>query len=309
MTSACTSWAGADRPYRRFSRRGPVGRTGWPGTGRRRHAVAVPSRLLTPRDGAALVRWERRTERPLLALAVGFLLLLVLPVFASPSATWRAALTTAEVVIWAVFAGDYVVRLALAPNRWRFVRSHPIDLLVVLLPLLRPLRAAPLLRLLHLGVVAGATYSRTRRSLHATVALYVGTSAVVLIVLAAVAMYDAERHAPDANITTFQDALWWAITTVTTVGYGDRFPTTGLGRIVAAVLMVVGIALVGVVTATIAAWFVGRMRQVQQAEQRNEATLADVLAELRALHRRLDALEGRAAPAPDGTAPARDGRT
>jgi len=104
-------------------------------------------------------------------------------------------------------------------------------------------------------------------------------------------MLDAERGAEDANIVSLQDALWWAASTVTTVGYGDRYPTTGLGRIIAVALMVVGIALLGVVTATVAAFFVSRLQDVQEAEERTEATLSDVLAELREVRTRLDALD------------------
>ena len=67
---------------------------------------------------------------------------------------------------------------------------------------------------------------------------------------------------------------------MTTVGYGDRYPTTGVGRLVAVALMLVGIALLGVVTATVAAWFAGRLQDVREAEVRTEVTLAEVLDEL-----------------------------
>jgi voltage-gated potassium channel len=110
--------------------------------------------------------------------------------------------------------------------------------------------------------VAGVAHSRAQRSLHATVAVYVTTAAAGLLVLAAAAMYDVERRAPSGNIKTFPDELWWAITTVTTVGYGDRYPTTGTGRLVGGALMLVGIALLGVITASIAVWFVDRLRDV-----------------------------------------------
>lgn len=79
---------------------------------------------------------------------------------------------------------------------------------------------------------------------------------------------------PDANITAFGDAVWWAITTMTTVGYGDRYPTTGTGRMAAA-LMLGGITLLGVMTATLASWLV---EHVSVAEQQQTADLREELA-------------------------------
>lgn len=229
----------------------------------------------------------------MLALALIFLLVLVLPLLLHPRPPVSTVFAVANVVIWVAFAGDYLARLYLAPSRWRFVRSHPLDLIVVVVPFLRPFRVLRALRVLRLGAVAGIVHGRAQRSFHATVAAYVALSAAGLMLLAAAAMYDAERTAPGANIRTVPDALWWAMTTVTTVGYGDRFPTTGTGRLIASALMVVGIALLGVVTATIAAWFVDKLRGVQAAEERTNATLSDVLGELRSLHARLDAIDAR----------------
>ncbi len=189
------------------------------------------------------------------------------------------------------FACDYAVRLFLAPERWRFVRTHPLDLLVIALPMLRPLRALRLLRLARVATLLGLTHRQAQRSLHARVSAYVGATVVVFMGVSAVAMVDVERRSEDANITSLSDALWWAATTVTTVGYGDRYPTTGLGRLIALALMVVSIALLGVVSASVAAFFVSRLQDVQQAEARTEATLSDVLVELRELRARVEALK------------------
>jgi voltage-gated potassium channel len=240
------------------------------------------------RTADGLTRWEARAERPLLVLAVAFLIVLILPAVSGLPGWADVLLQVANVAIWAAFVVDYGARLYLAPERWRFVRRNPLDLLLVLVPFLRPLRAARLLRLLRVAVVAGAVQGRARRSLHATVATYVGASAAVLLLLSSLAMYDTERTAKGGNIRTFGDALWWAASTMTTVGYGDRYPTTGRGRVIAAVLMLFGIALLGVVSATIAAWFIGRLNAVQATEERTEANLAEILDELRALRARLD---------------------
>ena len=88
-----------------------------------------------------------------------------------------------------------------------------------------------------------------------------------MLFVASLAVLDAERGRKGATIATFGDALWWAVTTVTTVGYGDRFSVTTTGRFVAAGLMLAGIALLGVVTASFASWLLDRVREVEDQAQ------------------------------------------
>ena len=150
---------------------------------------------------------------------------------------------------------------------------------VVVLPLLRPLRLLRLLTLLHvLNRHAGT-------SLRGRVVIYVSGAAVMVMSLASLAILDAERGRPGSNIESFGDALWWSATTGTTVGYGDRFPVTAQGRAIAAVLMLCGIALLGVVTATLASWLIQRVQEVEEASQaatrRDFEALTEELARLR----------------------------
>jgi voltage-gated potassium channel len=107
----------------------------------------------------------------------------------------------------------------------------------------------------------------------------------------------AERSTPQGSIKTFPDALWWAVTTVTTVGYGDRYPITAMGKIIATSLMIFGIALAGVITASVAAWFVSSLTAARDdvEETVNEDT-ERVLVAIQTLHDRLDRLEGRLPP-------------
>jgi voltage-gated potassium channel len=88
------------------------------------------------------------------------------------------------------------------------------------------------------------------------ITLKVALSAAFISYIAAIQITLSERTVEGSNIKTFSDGLWWAVTTVTTVGYGDRYPTTTEGRLLAVLLMVTGISLVGVITASVAAWFV-----------------------------------------------------
>lgn len=216
-----------------------------------------------------VVRWERRTEWPLAAVAVVFLgaytWLVLQPTMPRPL---HHALNVVSYAAWATFWVDYLVRVALARPRGRYVLRHVPDLLVLALPVLRPLR---LLRLIVLLKVLNRTFAD---SLRGRVVVYVVCTASLVVFAAALAALSAERGHPGANIVTFGDALWWAIVTITTVGYGDRYPVTTEGRFVAVGLMIAGIAMLGVVTAAFASWLVDRVRDTESEAQ--AATRADI---------------------------------
>lgn len=148
-------------------------------------------------------------------------------------------LGAANLVLWLVFLVDYLARVFLAMDRWLFIRTHVLALLVVAVPFLRPLR------LLMLVAVVGQFIQRAKGGVRGRVLAFVLLATVVLMSTAAVLVYGFERTAEGSSIVTLGDAVWWAIATVTTVGYGDSIPVTPQGRTVAAVLMVVGIGLVG----------------------------------------------------------------
>jgi voltage-gated potassium channel len=236
-----------------------------------------------------LDRWERRAEWPLTVAALLFLIAYAWPILDPelPSSV-RRTLGLVAWAAWALFVVDYLVRLALATERGKFFVRNIFDLLVVALPLLRPLRLLRLVTLLHvLNRHAGG-------SLRGRVVVYVAGAASLILFVASLAILDAERGREGANIGTFGDALWWALTTVTTVGYGDRFPVTGTGRAVAAGLMLSGIALIGVVTATFASWLIEKVQEVEDAAQ--TATRRDIEAlteEVAQLRRTLDATQVR----------------
>ena len=137
----------------------------------------------------------------------------------------------------------------------------------------------------------------TVRGFHLWVVASVTVVASVIVMLSSLALWLLERHKTGSNIRTFGDAVWWAMETITTVGYGDHHPTTVEGRWVAGALMVIGLALVGVITATVVTWFFSELdvlrdvRKIEAEEERTEATLADILAQVTALNARLDHLE------------------
>lgn len=246
-------------------------------------------------DGPRVHAWVTRTGAALDALALAFLLALFVQWLVAPQSwsTWVVALTDAiAAVVWVAFAVDYVVRLSLAESRGRFVRTHRLDLVMVLLPFLRTVRALLILR----SSVGRFTTGRIAQSILGAV--------VVLVGLAALLEWRFESVAPDSTITTVPRALWWAIVTTTTVGYGDEVPVTPWGRVVAALTMLVGIGLIGTVSATVANWFISRHggapgEEPAQSAAPDVASLMARLDEIAAEQQRIrELLQSRTDPGP-----------
>jgi len=245
--------------------------------------ILVPGERVADPTEPRLSAWEARTDLPLTGLA-GFFLLgyawQVLHTGATPTARlWQEILLWG---IWAVFLVDYLIRFALARAKRRFVWRHMFDLIVVALPMVRQLRA------LRLITVLRVLNKRVAVNFRGRIGLYVGATVLLVGLSASLAVLDAERADPDASITTFGDALWWTLTTITTVGYGDRFPVTTEGRLVAAALMIGGIALLGVVTGVIASWFVEKIAGAEQSiEETTRSEVQALRAELAELRQEL----------------------
>ncbi|MFE9678135.1 potassium channel family protein [Streptomyces sp. NPDC006259] len=198
-----------------------------------------------------LIRWERRTEVPLALASAAYLAGYAVHVLgAGLPDSWRDFALTVLFGAWALFAVDYAVRWRLSGQGPRFVRRHWLDTLVVLLPLLRPLR------IVRLYEAVLRRRGGPRLSLHARVIVYAGVSTVLLGFAGALAVYAQERGAPGTEMHTFGDAVWWACSTLSTVGYGDVTPVTPLGRFIAAGLMACGLALLGAVTGSFSSWLI-----------------------------------------------------
>lgn len=246
--------------------------------------------MLRMKQPSPQAQWERRTQTPLLVLALGFAVAYAVPIVlpdASPAV--HGACKHAEWVVWAAFAADYLMRLGLADSKRAFVRTHWLDLAAVVLPMIQPLR---LLRVVSTLMLVGR---RARMAPQIRLTTYVAGSVVGLLMFGSLAVLSVERDAPDGNIKNLGDALWWSVTTMTTVGYGDHSPTTGLGRLLAVGLMLSGIALLGVVTANIAAWFISRFERDDLVERAQTAAISELAAEVRALRAEVARLGGAAA--------------
>jgi voltage-gated potassium channel len=245
-------------------------------------------------------RYARLSGAPVTALAFLMIPVLLVPLIRPLHGAVAVSFDAADYVIWALFAVDYGVRFGLAPDRPRFVRTHVFDLAVVALPFLRPLRALRALRGLgelravrllqasRLAAFVGTGFGHAREIIRRRGLHYVAGLVIAIMFVAAGLEVAFEAHAKGSNIHSYGDALWWAVVTVTSVGYGDQYPVTIAGRAVAVVLMITGIALFGVVAASIASYFVE-----QDQDRRVEARMDEILAVLNRLEARLDAAERR----------------
>lgn len=239
------------------------------------------------RPSQNLSLWERKAEWPLLALSFVFLAAYAAPIVnpdLDPQLVAWSSFT--QNMIWAVFALDLAVRFLLAPQRSSFARSHVIDIVAVMLPALRSLRLLRLVSVVTLFSRRAAEASSFR------VRFTTQTIATVLLLwlVASLAITEAERNS-GGTIQDFGDGSWWAITTMTTVGYGDAFPVTTTGRLIGVGLMLTGIALLGVVTASIAAWFVERFKSAEAQVARDSDAIHLLTKEVQQLRNQLALLQ------------------
>ena len=229
----------------------------------------------------AQIEWRKAAEWPLTAAAALFLVAYAWQVIIEPGGRSLLVTDLAMWVIWGLFLLDYAMNLVLAPDRRRWFWRHLHELLVVVLPVFRPLRLLRLVSVLRVFDRAQEDLLRGR------IVIYAIGSSVLLVVVSGLAMLDLERTVPGASITTIGDALWWAVVTITTVGYGDLAPVTVGGRFIAIGVMVGGIALLGTITASLASWFLERVSadddQTRADARVNVERLSAEIAELRGL--------------------------
>ena len=194
---------------------------------------------------------KRAWNEILTFLALCFLVAFSYPAFKSDiSASQQNYIDLVQWICWLAFALDLAFGIISAENKKSYLKHHPLEIASVLLPFLRPLR---LMRVISFG---GLAIQKVAIGRQFAITLKVVLTSIFVAYIAAVQITITERSVEGSNIKNFADGLWWATTTVTTVGYGDRYPTTSEGRFLAVLLMIVGISLIGVITASVAAWFV-----------------------------------------------------
>jgi voltage-gated potassium channel len=201
--------------------------------------------------------YRRLARYPLFLAGLMFVvgLLLTLDPYLDTIDSHHVAGRTLVTVSWAVFLIDYIVSLYLAPDRPTYMKTHVLQAVGVLFP---PLR---ILLIFHVTYEVARS---SRRAFGDRVRLYLVYVSTIVIGLSSFLVMLVERDAPGATIKNYGDALWWAAETISTVGYGDMYPVTFTGRILAISLMINGFLILSVLTATVAQKFVTSMLGVQE---------------------------------------------
>ncbi|MBA4137035.1 MAG: ion transporter [Opitutus sp.] len=247
--------------------------------GRNAMFAAAPQRTTAPGRMIYL-------EILVLVLSIFSILALAAELMLPLGADERALLNRLDWAVCAVFLLDFVVHLWRAPDRLGYLRWGWIDL-ISSIPVIEWLRWGRIFRVVR---ILRALRSFHEVAEHFALAPAKGTFGIVSIltvlvaIFSALAMLNVERGVPGANIHSADDALWWAFVTLTTIGYGDHYPVTGAGRMIAVILVICGLSIFGTFTALVASFFVGRF------QKRTDVELSDVLHEVRELRREVTEL-------------------
>ena len=253
-------------------------------------------RRIRPRSQESLDWYDLSTVWFWLAVSFVYLAVMLLQLFGSPS--YRPVLNAFDWAMSGVFAVDYGLRFYMAPDRRKFVFHvwNLADLLVIATPVIAkftPVAWTGLLRVVRvvrLGIIAKRVWDGSSRSFQRGQVKWVAIVAGGVVVLSWLTVWAQESTHPDSAIHTPFDALWWAVVTMFTVGYGDTYPHTIVGKVAATVLMFAGIALFGMVTAALASLFVESSSEKDARQRRDgmQAQMDDMAQQLARIEQKLD---------------------
>ena len=233
-----------------------------------------------------LERIERYTELPLMIAALVMIPLSIGQFFWDISEKNAQIFFSIDALIWAIFVIDFSVKIGISSKRLEYLKKHWVDLVVIALPWFRALR------IIRIIIFAVRSYQgATRIGKPDFLILY----AVALVIFAATAVTTVEQGHQmltesgtlvPTPLSSFSNALWWSIVTITTVGYGDMTPSTEIGRAIAYVLMIGGVCIFAGITANLASLFVRPNRNIDNS-------LTEMTEEIKILRRELKTFMGK----------------
>lgn len=220
-------------------------------------------------------RIERVTKYPMAILGIAWLVIAIVILTTDLNGSAPIFLVGTLFVLWAILLVEYAVRLVITPDRTGYIRRRWVEPATVVVP---PFQGWHVIGIEKMSLLVHEGALRLQAILRHHSLFRVLIAAAATLFLGAWLVLLFEENAKGSNIHTYPDALWWAIVTVTTVGYGDRFPVTEGGRTVAVVLMLVGIGLIGVLTATVASVFIKEHTDANKEEfKKGHADLGEKL--------------------------------
>lgn len=239
-------------------------------------------------DRTALVK--RIFDAPVIVAALLVVPVIIIEASSSVTRPWTTIATIVNWVIWFVFAAELIAYMIVVENRWKWLREHPLEVVIVVLtpPFLpsslqaiRAFRLLRVMRLLRLAKIGGQLFSAQGLRYSALLALLTALGG-------GAAFASVEKH------RSTWDGVWWAVTTMTTVGYGDVYPTTTEGRFLAIAVMLIGIGFIAILTGAVAQRFLATDVHAIETDVAGEAeTVEAILFELRTVRDRLGDLEAR----------------
>ncbi|MFJ8459473.1 potassium channel family protein [Lysinibacillus xylanilyticus] len=184
--------------------------------------------------------------------------------------------------IWLIFVVDYIVRFSRAENKWHYVKKHPLEL-VAIIPFDSLLRAARLVRIFKVLQLLGIS-SRYLKPFYAVLKTN-GLDTAFKFGVAMLFLIPIPIAIVEPAIETYAEALWWGLITITTVGYGDIAPVTVVGRLMAAVLLMVGLGIIAIFTSAVTNYFSNKpkdsrdqqvMKVIQSIDEIEDITKEDI---------------------------------
>ena len=231
----------------------------------------------------------------LLSLILSFMALFVISglLFFPLRPETRQVLIGLDFLICSIFMLQLSVDLIRSTNKLQFMKRHWIDFLASL-PMIEPLRYARLFSILRVILVIRSSRNVIRqllRNKHETTLASILLLLVILLTAGSSMMLFIEGHSPSANIKDGGDAMWWALVTISTVGYGDHYPVTDGGRILAAGLIICGVGLFGMISGLVTSMITSPSKVQTTRSENKEKLLIELVEKQNEILRRLDNLE------------------